>query len=474
MENNYMKTEEYKTFQNNKTEVDYKNNIYTLQNSLYKNKIDYSKRLQTKNMATINKFFSRDRMILEVPDRIKNNTIFKLKQKKNTQLETVEKEKLINQLILTKKETDKMNIDLKDYRDFYHQLQESNLTFKVIIERILKINDSENIEDNINENKKIHDKKKEKKINAFKRQIIDYEKSIEKQEKILEVTKKGKKTNDFYEKNRLLKEVNHDLENLITKNNKLQISKHKKEEEINCYFNLINDLRVDYNKMQDLIKLNEKHQNKYKNDILNLIKEKYQIVKKSSSLVEESINLELDNEQKKDESEKVSGEYEKIKENIKEKEKDETETNNITNKIDNIKKVIQKNINKISILNYDIDEMENDINIILAEYDKLIAKYKIEQKYKSNEKQHQKDKKLITEEVSKNRINSSEIKNENKENLFLTIPENTRQSNDNNLMQKIEELQKELEAKRKESKLKEKELEEIKAEYEALKNIRIK
>ena len=474
MENNYMKTEEYKTFQNNKTEVDYKNNIYTLQNSLYKNKIDYSKRLQTKNMATINKFFSRDRMILEVPDRIKNNTIFKLKQKKNTQLETVEKEKLINQLILTKKETDKMNIDLKDYRDFYHQLQESNLTFKVIIERILKINDSENIEDNINENKKIHDKKKEKKINAFKRQIIDYEKSIEKQEKILEVTKKGKKTNDFYEKNRLLKEVNHDLENLITKNNKLQISKHKKEEEINCYFNLINDLRVDYNKMQDLIKLNEKHQNKYKNDILNLIKEKYQIVKKSSSLVEESINLELDNEQKKDESEKVSGEYEKIKENIKEKEKDETETNNITNKIDNIKKVIQKNINKISILNYDIDEMENDINIILAEYDKLIAKYKIEQKYKSNEKQHQKDKKLITEEVSKNRINSSEIKNENKENLFLTIPENTRQSNDNNLMQKIEELQKELEEKRKESKLKEKELEEIKEEYEKLKYNRIK
>ena len=474
MENNYMKTEEYKTLQNNKTEVDYKNNIYTLQNSLYKNKINYSKRLQTKNMATINKFFSRDRMLLEVPDSIKNNTIFKLKQKKNTQLETVEKEKLINQLILTKKETDKMNIDLKDYQDFYHQLQESNLTFKVIIERILKINDSENIEDNINENKKIHDKKKEKKLNAFKRQIIEYEKSIEKQEKILEVTKKGKKTNDFYEKNRLLKEVNHDLENLITKNNKLQISKHKKEEEINCYFNLINDLRVDYNKMQDLIKLNEKHQNKYKNDILNLVKEKYQIVKKSSSLVEESINLELDNEQKKDESEKVSGEYEKIKENIKEKEKDETETNNITNKIDNIKKVIQKNINKISILNYDIDEMENDINIILAEYDKLIAKYKIEQKYKSKEKQHQKDKKLIKEEESKNRINSSEIKNEYKENFFLTIPENTRKSNDNNLMQKIEELQKELEAKRKESKLKEKELEEIKAEYEALKNIRIK
>ena len=264
------------------------------------------------------------------------------------------------------------------------------------------------------------------------------------------------------------------MENLITKNNKLQISKHKKEEEINCYFNLINDLRVDYNKMQDLIKLNEKHQNKYKNDILNLVKEKYQIVKKSSSLVEESINLELDNEQKKDESEKVSGEYEKIKENIKEKEKDETETNNITNKIDNIKKVIQKNINKISILNYDIDEMENDINIILAEYDKLIAKYKIEQKYKSKEKQHQKDKKLIKEEESKNRINSSEIKNEYKENFFLTIPENTRKSNDNNLMQKIEELQKELEAKRKESKLKEKELEEIKAEYEALKNIRIK
>ena len=467
METNLIKKEENKTSQYNKTTSDLKDKLYTIQNFQFKNRINYSNRLHTKNMATITKFFSRDRMLLEIPNNIKDNKILKIIQNKNKKEPTVEKEKLINQLILSKKETDKINNELKEYQDFYNQLKESNLTFKVIMERILRINNTDDIEDN-DEYKILSNKKTDKKLSAFKRQIIDYEKSIEKQEQILAEAKKGKKTNDFFEINKTLKEKNYELENLITKNKKLQITKHKKEEKINYYFNTIQDLRDEYCKMQEKIKINEKKKTNFKNEIYNLVKEKYQIVKKSSSLVEESISLEMNKEQIKNESEKISEEFEKIKDIKKEKEKDEKDKGNIMNKIDNIKKIIEKNNNKITILNHDNDEMENDIYIMQAENDKLKDLYNTEQKYKSNLKEIHKEK--VNKEEIKNKTNSNEIKSENNNILLLTIPENTRKKTEGIILQDIEKLKNELDKKIQENNKKEKELEEIKKKYDSLKN----
>ena len=469
MEKNYTEKEEYKTIQSNQTESNFKKNLYTTQNFQFKNRKDYSKRVQTKNMAAITKFYSRDRMLLETPNSPKIKINLNLKKNKKKKGETVEKEKLINQLILTKIDMDKIDNELKEFKEFYHKLQESNLTFKVIIEKILKIKNTQNDEDNF-EFSVLSNKKKDKKLEAFKRQIIDYEKSIEKQEKVLAETKKDKKTNDFYELNQLLQEKNSELENSITKNKKMQIKKHKTEEDINYYYNTIQDLMEENTKMKETIKINQKKQDNFENDIYNLENEKEQLVNKLSILVEESINVELINEKQKDLSKIYSEKYERMKNIRKEKEKSENDMTNILNKMDNIKKVIEKNNNKIKLLNYGNEEMENDIYIVQAEYDKLKEKYKLDQKYKSNLKNYIKEKKS-NEEISKNKLKFEEIKDEeDKENLFLTIPQSSIKKQDKNLLQEVEKLQKELEEKKKENELKEKEMERLKNEYESLKN----
>ena len=388
-------------------------------------------------MASITKFYSRDRMFLEVSNSPKIKNVLKLVKNKNKgkKEETDEKEKVINQLILTKKDMDKINTDLKEYKDFYHKLQESNMTFKVIIEKILRIKNLDNDDDSF-EYRLLSDKKTDKKLDPFKRQIINYEKSIEKQEKILAETKREKKTNNFYELNQLLKEKNYELENSIEQNKKLQIKKHKN----------------------------------YENEIYNLENEKEQLIKKLSTLIEESINVELVNEKKKDLSKIFSERYERMQDTKKEKEKYENDLDNILNKMDNMKKTIEKNKNKINLLNYDNEEMENDIYIMQAENDKLKEKLKLDQKYKSNLKNYIKEKKSM-EENSKNKSKTEELKeDENTNTFFLTIPKNTIKKQDNNSSQELEKLQKELEEKKKENDTKEKELQKLKDEYDSLKN----
>ena len=162
MENINVEKEENKTLPTNQKEINYKK-YQTTQNFQYKHMIDYSKRILTKNMASITKFYSRDRMFLEVSNSPKIKNVLKLVKNKNKgkKEETVEKEKVINQLILTKKDMDKINTDLKEYKDFYHKLQESNMTFKVIIEKILRIKNLDNDDDSF-EYRLLSDKKTDK------------------------------------------------------------------------------------------------------------------------------------------------------------------------------------------------------------------------------------------------------------------------------------------------------------------------
>ena len=467
MEKNNTEKEEFKTIQSFRTESNYMKRQNKTQNFQLQNVVVYSKKIKNKHMETITKFFTRDRMLLETPPNLNKYNNMKLLPKNNKKEVTIEKEKLLNQLIITKKEMDKINNEFKEYKDFYNQLQESNLTFKTIIEKILKIKETDYFED-IDENILIiSNKKKDKKLNAFKRQILDYEKSIEKQEKILAEAKSEKKTNDFYEINKLLDDKNLELENLVSKNKKLQMSKHKKNEEINYYYNTIKDMSENFIKMEENIKLNEKKLYKVEDELYNLENEKEEIIKKLNSLVEESINVELNNEQKKKEMKSLTKEYEKIKDILKEKEKDDNEINNVLNKIESIKKTIEKNNNKINMLNYYNNELKNDLSIMQTEYTKLNERFKLGKKL--NIEKYEKEKKLIKEEILKNKAECDEIKNENKENIFLTIPEKKMNINDNNnLMKEIERLKKELEEKQKEKTDKEKELIDIKNEYNSL------
>ena len=475
MEKNYTEKEEFKTIQSNQTELNLGPNPYKTQTYLFKNKIDYSKKINTKNMATITKFFSKDKMLLETSLYRHDYNISNKIQKKNKKFDTVEKEKVLNQIILSKKDLDKINNDLKEYKKFYHQLQETNLTFKVIIERLLKINQLDNSLDNIeytiSENKKL-----EKKLSPFKKQLINYEKSIERQERILTETKKEKKINNFYEINNLLDEKNQELENLISQNKKLQMSKHAKYEQINYYYNTIQDLRDNYTKMDGHLKINEKKLNNCDDEIYNLETEKEQIIKKLNVIIEESVNIDLSNEHKKKELNSIKKKYERQKNIEKNKEKDENELINILNKIENMKKIIEKNNNKINMINYDNDEMENDIYIMQAENDKLIDKYKQAQKEINTLNKYEKEIKLIKEQITKIKEKKNEIKIDNSANnddtFFVTlqkdVPKEEKIDENSIIIEDVEKLKNELEEKQKEKALKEKELEEIKNEYNSL------
>lgn len=463
MEKIFTEKEELKTMQSNRTETNFNKNLYLIRNFQYKNRKNYSKKINTKNMTNITKFFSRDRILLETSNSTKN--IIKLGNKKKQKEDYVEKERIILQLILTKNEMDKIDNDMKDYKNFYNKLKETNMTFKTIIEKILKIKEPENNEES-SEFEIINIlNKKDTKLNAFKKQIINYEKIIEKQEKKLTEVKKEKKTNDFYEKNNLIDDKNKELEDLVSKNKKLQMKKHGKDEDINYYFNEINDLKVSSLKMQESIKSLEKNINNIEKEIYNLQNEKYQIVKKFGSLVENSLILETNTGQKKEELKSLTDEYERIKDIKGEKDKDETELLNIQNKIDAIKRIIDKNNNKMKMINYDNEQIENDLYIIQAETDRLNEKYKSKQKVNSSLKNLDKEKNSI-----KNKSKIDDIKNEDKENIFITIPEKSIKKTENNLNKDIKELENELESKKKQNNEQKKELEEIKNKFNILKN----
>ena len=463
MEKIFTEKEELKTMQSNRTETNFNKNLYLIRNFQYKNRKNYSKKINTKNMTNITKFFSRDRILLETSNSTKN--IIKLGNKKKQKEDYVEKERIILQLILTKNEMDKIDNDMKDYKNFYNKLKETNMTFKTIIEKILKIKEPENNEES-SEFEIINIlNKKDTKLNAFKKQIINYEKIIEKQEKKLTEVKKEKKTNDFYEKNNLIDDINRELEDLVSKNKKLQMKKHGKDEDINYYFNEINDLKVSSLKMQESIKSLEKNINNIEKEIYNLQNEKYQIVKKFGSLVENSLILETNTGQKKEELKSLTDEYERIKDIKGEKDKDETELLNIQNKIDAIKRIIDKNNNKMKMINYDNEQIENDLYIIQAETDRLNEKYKSKQKVNSSLKNLDKEKNSI-----KNKSKIDDIKNEDKENIFITIPEKSIKKTENNLNKDIKELENELESKKKQNNEQKKELEEIKNKFNILKN----
>ena len=85
MEKNYTEKEEFKTILSNKTESNLQETPYKTQTSQFKNRFDYSKKINTKNMATITRFFAKDKMLIEtslyktdynllniIPKKIKN------------------------------------------------------------------------------------------------------------------------------------------------------------------------------------------------------------------------------------------------------------------------------------------------------------------------------------------------------------------------------------------------------------------
>ena len=193
-----------------------------------------------------------------------------------------EKEIIISEIFKLQSEIYDKDEELKKYNKIYRKLEEHNMTFKVILERILnaggeKENANQNI-DNDNNNNAIDEntktnKLRQRQISMLKLQVENYDKTIEEKEKILDETKKGKKINNFIIINSLINKKNKELENLITNSQKLQYSQHGIDKRIDFLISSIKKFKQYNSKLEQKLKINEKDDKYYKDEYEIGIKE---------------------------------------------------------------------------------------------------------------------------------------------------------------------------------------------------------
>ena len=176
-----------------------------------------------------------------------------------------ELEKIIEQLLKLKDDTEQINQEQYLLNNYIYKLEDNNLSYKTIIEKLLE-NEDGNIDHNENTGKyykKIKNFPNEKKVSLLKLQIENYNKNIVKQNEVLIEEKNEKRIINFMNINKLVNNKNKELEELILESNKLQ--------------NLYNDI---YNKVDFL----NYYIKKYKDNNFNLkikieMKKKNKIIK---------------------------------------------------------------------------------------------------------------------------------------------------------------------------------------------------
>ena len=331
-----------------------------------------------------------------------------------------EKEIIISEIFKLQSEIYDKDEELKKYNKIYRKLEEHNMTFKVILERILnaggeKENENQNIDNNNNdkdENIKTN-KLRQRQISMLKLQVENYDKTIEEKEKILDETKKGKKINNFIIINSLINKKNKELENLITNSQKLQYSQHGIDKRIDFLISSIKKFKQYNSKLEQKLKINEKDDKYYKDEYEISIKEIENYNSKISKLENELKILEDQNLNKKQRLNEIIKVYEKDKDLEEEEEIINNNLDNINIKVESIKKIIEKNKTKINIIKVENQVFENDLNIYKQESDKINERFKINQMYKQNMKIYEKEKEKIKEEIAKNKLEYEKVLKQN-------------------------------------------------------------
>ena len=455
------------------TELNYghRNILNILEKSKTNKKMEYSKKVLQNYRKTLLSRDIREKHLMRHKDK---NLLFpsiKEIKRKGTSYKKenyIEKEKLISQILQLKAEINSRDNDIKEYKDYYDHLLQNNLTFKIIIERLLNIktnDDGENISKNIKTNKL-----EQNKLDKLKLQIVNYDKNIVKQEDALVKIKEDKKINNFLNINNLLAEKNKELENLIETSQKLQKTKGEIDSNISFYFNSIKNLGESIKKMEDKIRISDKEieQNEKEiNQIINVTDEYYNQIAK----LEENLNKIEDNKNiQKEKKDKILHEYNNYKELLNEKNIIDNELNDITNKLKNIKKVINKNNITINRIVKENKDLENDINIMKVENEKMKKKF---EKGKNLKKSTQISKKTNWDVKSnktyeKNKNNFDLISKKDNESVHKEIQE--LEENKIGLIEKLNLLKDELEQKTKINKDIEEELNKVNLEYNFVKD----
>lgn len=490
---------------NIQTDPNYREKFHSIDKVNFRKKYESSNKIRQKNktLMNIHKIFAKNKPSITSQYQfsfiklISEKSSGSIRPKENRYSyhsikveEPNEKEKIIADIFRIQDELYEQNEELTEYRNYYNKLKEQNLTFKYIMERILNIpeedktyydtdNNDDNrpkeIDSNYNEIRINNDytkkeskseKKKHRQIYMLKKQIGNYDKSIEKKDKILKETKHGKKIGNFISINVLINKKNKELENLISNSQKLQYSQYDIDEKIDFLYYSIKSLREFNTKLEERLDMNEKNLFDYENENNEHLKEIEEYNEKIDKLEEELYILEEEKLAKRDELNKMLDIYEKDEKFKKEKELLYKKLDNIINKINNMKKTLEKNKAKINQYEYDNGELLNDICSLIEEKKKLNEKIKVIQKTKQNLKILEKKKQKMNEEIKINREEYKKIllkKMEDEEKTKKEIEEFEKAKI--NLINKINQLNKELREKTKKNSTIEEELTKVNEEY---------
>ena len=273
---------------------------------------------------------------------------------------------------------------------------------------------------------------------TLKREISDYDKSIESTSKFIETKKNDKKVGIFLSLNSFIDNKNKTLEELNSKRNNLSDILNNDNQKISLIILKTKKMIDEHKKAEKSINQNKTISENYTRDKEYLTREKEILINEIKNAENEKSNVMKTNEEKEEERKKLENELKKDEDIYNEKTKNEKELHDIINKEISIKKTIGKNELNINKLKNNIKDNENKIQNYIKT-NKLLKDYiNITQQIKDLKKKETK----ITE-------NNQEISKEILSNKLKKLSDELTEKNEvfDRLKKELIELQKEYDTK---------------------------
>ena len=273
---------------------------------------------------------------------------------------------------------------------------------------------------------------------TLKREISDYDKSIESTSKFIETKKNDKKVGIFLSLNSFIDNKNKTLEELNSKRNNLSDILNNDNQKISLIILKTKKMIDEHKKAEKSINQNKTISDNYTRDKEYLTREKEILINEIKNAENEKSNVMKTNEEKEEERKKLENELKKDEDIYNEKTKSEKELHDIINKEISIKKIIGKNELNINKLRNNIKDNENKIQNYIKT-NKLLKDYiNITQQIKDLKKKETK----ITE-------NNQEISKEILSNKLKKLSDELTEKNEvfDRLKKELIELQKEYDTK---------------------------
>ena len=273
---------------------------------------------------------------------------------------------------------------------------------------------------------------------TLKREISDYDKSIESTSKFIETKKNDKKVGIFLSLNSFIDNKNKTLEELNSKRNNLSDILNNDNQKISLIILKTKKMIDEHKKAEKSINQNKTISDNYTRDKEYLTREKEILINEIKNAEKEKSNVMKTNEEKEEERKKLENELKKDEDIYNEKTKNEKELHDIINKEISIKKTIGKNELNMNKLKNNIKDNENKIQNYIKT-NKLLKDYiNITQQIKDLKKKETK----ITE-------NNQEISKEILSNKLKKLSDELTEKNEvfDRLKKELIELQKEYDTK---------------------------